>query len=155
MDDELNFDRDMQKFAKFFIKYHPDQNKYSKPNSSDRKNGQIWYNFDYRKKANYLLPTSSKEKKCSPYLKPIMHDTFVKNSNIWILKPVGLNRGRGIEVFNSLELLNDLLNDCFDGGDSKKKNSKKDKDNNGGATAIGAETDGEEDPVTKGKSSNA
>lgn len=113
MDDTANFDRDMQKFAKFFIKHHPNDKKYPQPNANDKKSQHVWYNFDYRKRPAYMHPAPHPEKKPSPFLKPTMHNTFLKNTNAWVLKPVGLNRGRGIEVFNSLETLNELMNQCF------------------------------------------
>ena len=50
-----------------------------------------------------------------------MQSTFLKNTNAWVLKPVGLNRGRGIEVFNSLETLNELMNQCFQPTTTPKK----------------------------------
>lgn len=131
MDDYVNFDKDMQQFAKFFITHNPDPKKYPPP--SDKKN-QVWYNFDYRKKGSYQQPTSNSEQKVSPFLKPIMHDTFLKTANAWVLKPVGLNRGRGIEVFNTLETLNDFMNECFN--PSPKKKGKKEE---------GSASDGEPD----------
>jgi len=143
MDDEAHFDKDMQAFAKFFIKNNPDQNKYSHPNPNDKKNHNVWYNFDYRKKGSYHPPTQSSDgKKKSPYLKPIMGNTFLKESNAWVLKPVGLNRGRGIEVFNSLETLNELMNECFQPTVAKKKAKKED------GTVSGGE-DEEEDLLKK------
>jgi len=125
MDDITNFDKDMQKFAKFFIKHHPDPTKYSHPNLSDKRSHNTWFNFDYRKKAAYHPYNSCEEKKKSQYVKPILPNTFLKKSNVWVLKPVGLNRGRGIEVFNSLETLNELINECFQPTTKKDKKAKK------------------------------
>eukprot|EP00347_Sterkiella_histriomuscorum_P006796 403351400 len=34
--------------------------------------------------------------------------------NLWLLKPTGLNRGRGIHIFKSLEELKQILNDFYD-----------------------------------------
>lgn len=34
---------------------------------------------------------------------------------VWLLKPVNLNRGRGIEVFSSLEQLEKLINEYYIG----------------------------------------
>ena len=144
MDDTANFDKDMQAFAKFFIKNNPDQNKYTQPNPSDKKNHNVWYNFDYRKKGSYQPPNQSNDKKKSPYLKPIMANTFLKNSNAWVLKPVGLNRGRGIEVFNSLETLNELMNESLQPTNAKKKAKKED------GAVSGGEDEEEEDPMKKG-----
>ena len=39
---------------------------------------------------------------------PVSH---FSGHNLWILKLVSLNRGRGIHVFNSLQQLKDLIND--------------------------------------------
>lgn len=38
-----------------------------------------------------------------------MKDTFLGDDYLWLLKPTGLNRGRGINVFNNLDQLTDLL----------------------------------------------
>ena len=47
-------------------------------------------------------------------------ETMVKNThfagfNLWLLKPTGLNRGRGIHVFDTIERLKKLLKECMDG----------------------------------------
>jgi hypothetical protein len=39
----------------------------------------------------------------------VMPDSHFDGSNMWILKPAGLNRGRGIHVFNDLKTLNKLV----------------------------------------------
>lgn len=46
-----------------------------------------------------------------------MHDTFAGSGEnyLWLLKPVNLNRGRGIEVFSDLEGLEKLLNEYYEG----------------------------------------
>lgn len=44
------------------------------------------------------------EKKDHISSKPIMKPIYIKDDNyLWLLKPVGLNRGRGIYLFRSLE----------------------------------------------------
>lgn len=113
MDDEVNFDSDMQAFAKYFIKYFSDKDHYPKPDPNNKKNSDVWYNFDYRKRGKYQPPSLPTEDNTSPYLKPKMKKTFSIGSNLWVLKPTGLNRGRGIEVFNSLEGLNEMMNQYF------------------------------------------
>jgi hypothetical protein len=115
MDDIENFDSDMQRFSKLFIKHNVDQEKYPKPDPNDKKNHSTWYHFDYRRKKNYTLANLNDEKKVSQYLKPKFHKTFMKGFNVWVLKPTGLNRGRGIEVFNTLEALNTFINQYFEG----------------------------------------
>ncbi|CAD8201393.1 unnamed protein product [Paramecium octaurelia] len=48
----------------------------------------------------------SKDRKFIDYQ---MKDTFLGDDYLWLLKPTGLNRGRGINVFNNLDQLTDLL----------------------------------------------
>jgi len=150
MDDEVNFDTDMQRFAKFFIKHHPEPNKYPRPNPNDRKNHNVWYDFDYRKKRCYAPPNLHNGKKISPYLKPKINKTFMQGHNVWILKPTSFNRGIGIEVFNSLEDLNTFLNAFMDGTmaksntkNEKDKEKEKEKKANGGESADESEDEDE------------
>jgi hypothetical protein len=126
-DDDFNFDTDMQRFAKFFIKHDPNPNRYPRPDQSDKKNHNVFYSFDYRKKNKYSQPILQTTKKPSPYLKPKIHKTFIKGHNVWILKPTGYNRGVGIEVFNSLESLNLFLNNFIDGTNNAKPTGKREE----------------------------
>ena len=43
------------------------------------------------------------------YCKPFVPDTHFEFQNLWLLKPIDLNRGRGIHVFNSLDRLFELV----------------------------------------------
>lgn len=50
--------------------------------------------------------------------KPELKRNFISDKDsayLWLLKPVNLNRGRGIEVFSSLEQLEKLLNEYYTG----------------------------------------
>ena len=50
------------------------------------------------------------------FSKPKMYPTFIDGNNyLWLLKPTGLNRGRGIQIFNSLDQLEKMINDFYDG----------------------------------------
>jgi hypothetical protein len=56
-----------------------------------------WQNSDIKKKVNILS-------------RPVNNATYYSDdpsspSYIWLLKPTGLNRGRGIEIFDNLETL--------------------------------------------------
>ena len=46
--------------------------------------------------------------------------------NIWILKPTGFNRGRGVSVFNSMEKLKNLIN--FYAGENELPKQKEEKE---------------------------
>jgi len=50
-----------------------------------------------------------KDKKTQTHCKAKLHKTHYSGNNIWILKPTGFNRGRGVEVFDSLEKLRSLV----------------------------------------------
>ena len=43
-----------------------------------------------------------------------MPRTHSLGKNIWILKPASCNRGRGIHIFNSFEMLESILTDFDD-----------------------------------------
>lgn len=144
MDDEVNFDTDMQRFARFFIQHNPDQSLYPHPDPNDKKNADVWFNFDYRRKGKHHAPNLSIEKFNSPYTKPILQKTFCKGSTLWVLKPTGLNRGRGIEVFNSLEGLNEMMNQYFSRIPVLRQKKKEDE-----GSGTEDEEDEEEDETMK------
>ena len=129
MDDDVNFETDMQRFAKFFIKHDPNPSRYPKPEGA--KNQHVYYPFDFKKKHGSTINLNS-DKKPSLYLKPKMPKSFIKGFNVWLLKPTGFNRGRGIEVFNKLETLNGFINEFFEGfvevGPNKRRPKKNDPD---------------------------
>lgn len=54
-----------------------------------------------------IQPT--KDKKNVLHCKPKLPDTHYSGNNIWILKPTGFNRGRGVSVFDTLEKLKNLI----------------------------------------------
>jgi hypothetical protein len=49
------------------------------------------------------------------YCKPMMNPTHFDYQNLWLLKPIDLNRGRGIHVFNNLERLFELVKEMSSG----------------------------------------
>ncbi len=144
MDDEVNFDTDMQRFAQFFIKNHPKQDLYPRPDALGQKGNDVWYNFDYRKRGKYTTPNLENGQITSPYLQPNMHPTFNKGFTVWVIKPTGLNRGRGIEVFNTLEQLNEIMTQYF----SRVPNLAQRKEESGSGSE---DEDSEEEPEDKKK----
>lgn len=52
-----------------------------------------------------------------------------KKSNLWILKPSGLSRGRGLEIFSSLEELNKYLIEYYTGFAEKEYQSAAEQHN--------------------------
>ena len=57
----------------------------------------------------------SDNKRSSNSSKAKLYPTHFIGENIWILKPTGLNRGRGVSVFNSLESLSTLIKEYSEG----------------------------------------
>lgn len=61
-----------------------------------------------------------------------MTDCFIDedSSYLWLLKPNGLNRGRGIKIFNKIEQLENLLNEYWLDGEKNEKNNFNNKEIN-------------------------
>ena len=124
--EDKNFEYDIQEFVRFFQAHDAQllpqqfQNQmlktYGHPQSKDI---QITTtnNFTNTQQLNFSSPLSFSMKSpvnklnsyanlsYRPYYafsKPKMYDTFIKGSNLWLMKPTDLNRGRGITLFNSL-----------------------------------------------------
>jgi hypothetical protein len=51
----------------------------------------------------------SRERLAVTHCKPKIVETHFAGKNIWMLKPTGFNRGRGVTVFNSMEKLKGLI----------------------------------------------
>lgn len=77
---------------------------------------------DYVKKCwpkinqKFLQIGFSKERRAVTHCKPKIAETHFAGKNIWILKPTGFNRGRGVSVFNTMEKLKSLIKYYSDGG---------------------------------------
>jgi hypothetical protein len=57
----------------------------------------------------------SKERRAVTHCRPKIPETHFAGKNIWILKPTGFNRGRGVTPFNSVERLKNLLKHYAEG----------------------------------------
>ena len=87
------------------------------------------------KLANSVSPVGADKKTALQYTKFTMPLCHFTGHNLWILKPTGLNRGRGIHVFQSMDSLKELIKAYL----PKKKIIKKDQkgaDDKGEATVI-------------------
>jgi hypothetical protein len=68
--------------------------------------------IDSSQKLGNLLTISPVKEDFSIYTQQKMLDSFQATDNyLWLLKPNGLNRGRGIKLFNKLEQLEGFLNE--------------------------------------------
>lgn len=102
---EKEFLEDLQSFSHFFRSIdeyiHPDDIK-----PVDKNNNYFVYDFKYNGPENSNFTRKFK----NPEIKKIDKDPiFFSGKNLWILKPSGLNRGKGLELFSSLEDLNKFL----------------------------------------------
>lgn len=130
MDDTANFDGDMHRFTKFFIKNCGDAKKYASNEQSTvkRANASALFTYEFKKRSKvlHIMPNATSDKKISQYVKPKACKTYYNGTNLWLLKPTGMNRGRGIELFTTLEELNKYINQYLEGDKSavKKKVAK-------------------------------
>ena len=85
-------------------------------NTGDKSNPD--YYKQCLKQINLKLQTVnlSKERRAVSHCRPKIVDTHFAGKNIWILKPTGFNRGRGVSVFNSMEKLKNLIKFYSEGG---------------------------------------
>ena len=51
----------------------------------------------------------SKDRRTAPHCKLKLHNTLFAGKNLWVFKPTGYNRGRGVSVFDSISSLHELL----------------------------------------------
>ena len=76
--------------------------------------------FEIRKKFRNFIPLPVYDKKAifgnSPYTRPKMKSIYTNGSSyLWLLKPTGFNRGRGIQIFTTLDQLEKYINEYYEG----------------------------------------
>lgn len=107
---ELNFRRDLQQFCRFFLatkKGVPPEE--IKPVSEEKDFEGNPYDVFYA--FNNEFPSGSQTTKFLNY-KPeeiVKEKCLFNKKNLWMLKPSGLNRGKGLELFTTLDELNEFL----------------------------------------------
>lgn len=85
----------MKQFLSFFLKNDP------RRQGSSRRYGNTTYNFTNKFNPYMSWQNSDIKKKVNILSRPVNSSTYYSNneenpSYIWLLKPTGLNRGRGI-----------------------------------------------------------
>ena len=76
--------------------------------------------FEVRKRFRSYIPMPAYDKKGifgnSIYTKPKMKPIYMNSgSYLWLLKPTGFNRGRGVEIFTTLDQLEKYINEYYEG----------------------------------------
>ena len=76
--------------------------------------------FEIRKKFRNFIPLPAYDKKQSfgntPYTRPKMKPVYINGTSyLWLLKPTGFNRGRGISIFTTLDQLEKYINEYYEG----------------------------------------
>ncbi len=80
----------MKQFLSFFLKNDPRKN-------LSKKNYNSSYNFVNKFQGYMAWQNSDIKKKVNILSKPVNNSSYYsENSYLWLLKPTGLNRGRGI-----------------------------------------------------------
>jgi len=76
--------------------------------------------YEIRKRFRNYIPMPAYDKKGvygnSPFTKPKMKPVYMNGSSyLWLLKPTGFNRGRGIQIFTTLDQLEKYINEYYEG----------------------------------------
>lgn len=117
----------MKQFLSFFLKNDPRKNLVS-----SRKNGFTTYNFINKFQPYMAWQNSDIKKKVNILSRPVNNATYYSSDPepgyVWLLKPTGLNRGRGIEIFDNLEDLEKMLMDFLVLMNRKNHGKEREKD---------------------------
>lgn len=115
---EKEFLDDLQNFAKFFRSVSENV-ACSRVKPVDRVSGS-YFNFDFKFKPPHDSQTALRKFRNQPADSIVKDPIFFSGKNLWILKPSGLNRGKGLELFSSLDQLNEFLQLYMTGYDVKE-----------------------------------
>jgi hypothetical protein len=115
---EKEFPEDLQNFAKFFRSVSENV-ACSRIRPVDRNSGN-YFNFDFKFKPPQDGQSALRKFKNQTAESIVQDPIFFSGKNLWILKPSGLNRGKGLELFSSLDQLNEFLQLYMTGYDVKE-----------------------------------
>ena len=88
----------VKQFLSFFSRHDP-----RKANGSIRRSNNNGANFINKFQSYMAWQNSDIKKKVNILSRPVNNACYYSdNSYLWLLKPTGLNRGRGIQIFDSL-----------------------------------------------------
>jgi hypothetical protein len=117
----------LKQFLTFFHRHDPRKNI-----GTARKNPSPPFTFINKFQSYISWQNSDIKKKVNTLSQPINFSTYYSNdpepTYIWLLKPTGLNRGRGIFIFDNLESLEKTLMEFLGGMNRKNYRENKDKE---------------------------
>ena len=124
---ENEFFDDLQDFARFFLSIEKDCNPKNIKAKKFYDLGNYGKKAEFFKFADVFKPKKYKKRRRFKNFKHWEWKKFVRDvyfsedkANLWILKPSGLSRGRGLEIFNSLEDLSRYLLEYWTGFSEKE-----------------------------------
>ncbi|KAL4455740.1 hypothetical protein ABPG74_003150 [Tetrahymena malaccensis] len=126
--DSNSFMNEMKTFLQYYMKNLPSHLKNQKDQIEIKKrNGRVQFQLRQTENQNSL-----QDRKDSTIAAPnfLMKESYIaegKSPYVWLLKPVNLNRGRGIEVFSSVEELEKLVNEYYIGFPEKNFKEEQEK----------------------------
>lgn len=103
--DDKNLEFDLQEFIKYFQRF----------TSSSEDSGYLLTKFSSLFRETFSYRTIVKAVAYKALVNPKnlkVNSTYFCGANLWLLKPIDFNRGRGIELFDSLDGLKELLVKC-------------------------------------------
>ena len=108
---EKSFNSDVEKFCKCFNYMKTEMTKNS-PELVNNINKNLWKYY------------TSNDRRMITYCRPKIYLTHLSNRNLWLLKPTGFNRGRGVIVFEDLEQLKKYIKEYSEGVEERIPNLK-------------------------------
>ena len=123
MNEPCFFD-DLQNFCKFFIS-EKDKIRADKVSQIDtftdkyRLEHPVYFTFDFQIPQRATVLSNISGFKNIEAEKATVRPSFDEGRNLWILKPSWMSRGRGLELFSTLEQLNGFLKMYVNGYDAK------------------------------------
>jgi hypothetical protein len=115
---EKEFPEDLQNFAKLFRSVSENR-PCGRIRPVDQNTGH-YFSFDFKFKPPQDGQAALRKFRNQPAESVERDPIFFAGKNLWILKPSGLNRGKGLELFSSLEQLNEFLQLYMTGYDVKE-----------------------------------
>ncbi|EAR91279.1 tubulin-tyrosine ligase family protein (macronuclear) [Tetrahymena thermophila SB210] len=126
--DSNSFMNEMRTFLQYYMKNLPSHLKTQKDQIEIKKrNGRVQFQLRPNENQNSLQDRKESTTAAPNFQMKESYISEGKSPYVWLLKPVNLNRGRGIEVFSSVEELEKLVNEYYIGFPEKNFKEEQEK----------------------------